>query len=74
MYENKSYDMKTYPKLVLNTLKVMGGPTLFIPYLYPIGDLIQRSFHKGFHVCTDQGNFLRSFLINSELKVNLTKG
>jgi hypothetical protein len=27
MYENKGYDKKTYPKLVLNILKVMGGPT-----------------------------------------------
>jgi len=27
MYENKSYDKKMYPKLVLNKLKVMGGPT-----------------------------------------------
>jgi len=27
-YENKSYDKKTYPKLVSNKLKVMGGPTL----------------------------------------------
>jgi len=40
-------------------------------YLYPNGDVIQRNFHKGFHVCTDQGSFLRSFLINSELGINL---
>jgi len=26
-YENKSSNKKMYPKLVLNTLKVMGGPT-----------------------------------------------
>jgi hypothetical protein len=25
MYENKGYDRKMYPKLVLNKLKVMGG-------------------------------------------------
>ncbi len=28
MYENKNYDKKTYPKLVLNRLKVLGGLTL----------------------------------------------
>jgi hypothetical protein len=32
------------------------------PYLYPIGDLAQESFHKSFHVCID--------LINNELGVN----
>jgi hypothetical protein len=32
MYENKSYDRKTYSKLVLNILKVMGDPTfIYIP-------------------------------------------
>jgi len=41
------------------------------PYLYPIGDINQGSFHKGFHVCINQGkSFLRSFLTSSELKVN----
>jgi hypothetical protein len=28
MYENKGYDNKTYSKLVLNRLKIMGGPAL----------------------------------------------
>jgi hypothetical protein len=27
MYEKKVYDKKTYLKLVLNKLKLMGGPT-----------------------------------------------
>ncbi len=27
MYKNKGYDRKTYPKLMLNRLKVIGGPT-----------------------------------------------
>jgi hypothetical protein len=27
MYGNKGYDKKIYPKLVLNRLKIMGGPT-----------------------------------------------
>jgi hypothetical protein len=34
MYKNKSYDKKTYPKLILNKLKVMGGPT---PIYSPLG-------------------------------------
>jgi hypothetical protein len=32
MYENKGYDKKVKPKLVLNRLKIMGGHTLFIPH------------------------------------------
>jgi hypothetical protein len=39
-------------------------------YLYPIGDLVQGRFHKGFHVCTDQRSFFKSFLINGELIIN----
>jgi hypothetical protein len=31
-YENKSYDKKAYPKLVLNKLKVMEVLPLFIPH------------------------------------------
>jgi hypothetical protein len=27
LYKNKGYDKKMFPKLVLNILKVMGGPT-----------------------------------------------
>ncbi len=34
MYENKAYDKKTYPKLVLNKLKVMRGLT---PIYTPLG-------------------------------------
>ncbi len=34
-YENKGYDKKTYPKLVLNKLKVMGGLPLFILHWGP---------------------------------------
>jgi hypothetical protein len=33
-YENKNYEMKAYKKLVLNKLKVMGGPT---PIYTPLG-------------------------------------
>jgi hypothetical protein len=34
MYGNKNYDKKMYPKLMLNKLKVMGGPT---PIYTPLG-------------------------------------
>jgi hypothetical protein len=34
MYENKGYDKKTCPKLMLNKLKVMGGPS---PIYIPLG-------------------------------------
>jgi hypothetical protein len=51
---------------MLNRLKVMGGPT---PIYTPFGDLAQGSFHRGFHVCIDQGIFLKNFLTDSELKV-----
>jgi hypothetical protein len=33
-YEDKGYDKKMYPKLMLNKLKVMGGPT---PICTPLG-------------------------------------
>jgi hypothetical protein len=65
-YENKGYDMKAYPKLVLSRLKVMR----FYPYLYFIEDLTYRIFHRSFHVCPNQRNFLKSLFTNSELKVN----
>jgi hypothetical protein len=55
MYENKGYDKKNVPKIGVEQIKDNGR---FYPYLYPIRDLAQRSFHKsfhrGFHVCTDQ--------------------
>jgi hypothetical protein len=34
MYENKGYDRKMYPKLMLKKLKVMGGST---PIYTPLG-------------------------------------
>jgi hypothetical protein len=54
-----------------NVEQIEGNGSSY-PYLYPIGDLAQRSFHRG----TDQGNCLRNILINNELKVNynLIKG
>ncbi len=57
-------------KKKIMTRKGTQGNGRSYPYLYPIGDLIQGKFHKGFYVCIDQKNFLRSFLTNSELKIN----
>jgi len=44
-------------------------------YLYPFGDLIQRSFQGGFYVCNEYKKNLKTFLIKSQLRVNwkLTK-
>jgi len=54
---------------MLNKLNIMGGPT---PIYTPFGNLTHKSFHKGFHVCTDQKNFKKNFLTNNELKVTKT--
>jgi len=40
MYENNGYDKKVYPKLVLNKLKVMKGPT---PIYTPLGTWIKEA-------------------------------
>jgi hypothetical protein len=53
----QNYKTKSYFKLMLNKLKVMG----FYLYLYPFGNLAKETFHGGFHVPTDHGNFLKSF-------------
>ncbi len=37
-------DKKTYPKHVLNRLKVIKGPTS----IYPLGDITQRNLHRSF--------------------------
>jgi hypothetical protein len=63
--KTKVMTRKGTKKLVLNILKVMGGLT---PIYTTFGDLVQRSFHRSFHVYTNQGSFLKNFLINSELK------
>jgi hypothetical protein len=42
MYENKNYDKKAYPKLVLNKLKVMGG---FTPIYTPLGTYLKGWTH-----------------------------
>jgi hypothetical protein len=51
-------------------VKQTKGNERSYPYLYPIGDLGQGSIHRGFHVCIDQGSFLKNFLNNNELKLN----
>jgi len=52
-----------------NAPKIKGSGRSY-PYLHPIRDLAQGSFHRCFHVCIDQISLLRSFLINNELRVN----
>jgi hypothetical protein len=49
-YKNKGYDKKIVPKIGVEHIENNGRS---YPYLCPIGDLVQRSFHKGFHVCTN---------------------
>jgi hypothetical protein len=63
---NQGYGEKLYLRLVLNILKVIWSYL----YLYPFGDLVQGSFHEGFHMPTDKKSFLKSFitiLVNYEL-------
>lgn len=45
----RGYGVKSYLRLVLNILKVMG----FYFYLYPFGTLAQRHFYGSFHVPID---------------------
>jgi hypothetical protein len=45
----QSYDKKTYPKLMLNKLKVMGNFT----FIYTYWALTQRSFSKNFKFTCD---------------------
>jgi hypothetical protein len=67
MYETKVITRKCIKTNVEQT-ESNGRPYL---YLHPIGDLVQGSllisFHRGFHVCTEQGSFLKrlfkSFLV-----------
>jgi hypothetical protein len=46
-------------KFVLNRLNVIGGSYI---YLYPFGDLVQKSFHGNFHMPIVQKSFLKTFL------------
>jgi hypothetical protein len=55
----QGYGENLYLKLMLNILKVMGSYF----YLYPFRDLVQRSFHEGFHMPTNKKNFLKNFII-----------
>jgi len=71
MYKTKNMKEQLWhrivPKFSIEQIESNGRS---YPYLYPIGDLAHGGFHKGFHVCTNQGSFLRNFLTNSELKIN----
>jgi len=65
-YSNNVRRQKLWQENVPKTrVEQIKGSGRSYPYLYPIGDLTQGSFHKGFHVCIDQG-----LPTNSELKVN----
>jgi hypothetical protein len=57
----------SYYKLMLNKLQVMRSYF----YLYPFGDLFQRSFYGDFHVFGIQGTFLKSFLKSKWIKNEL---
>jgi hypothetical protein len=69
--ENKGYEKKTYPKLVLNKLKIMGGRT---PIYIPLGTWLKKRLHKGFHVCIDEKKTLRSFLVQKNFHVCIDQG
>jgi hypothetical protein len=45
---------ESVPKIGVERIKSNGRSYL---YLQPIKDLAQGSFHKSFHVCTNQGSF-----------------
>jgi hypothetical protein len=61
IYEKKGYVRESVSKTGVEYIKGNEGS---YPYLYPIRDLVQGSFLKGrsFYMCTNQGNFLKSFL------------
>jgi hypothetical protein len=71
IYFNNIWKQKLWheniPKIVVEQTKSNGRS---YAYLYPIGDLVQENFHRGFHVCTNQISFLIIFLNNNELIVN----
>ncbi len=51
--------IKKIPKINIEQTEGSGRS---YPYLYPIWDLAQGSFHKIFHVCTNQGSFHKGFM------------
>jgi len=56
-------------KIGVVNIEKMRGFILFIPF----GDLVQRSFQKGFYVCIELKNFLRTFLTKLRVNCELTK-
>jgi hypothetical protein len=57
----------SYPKLMLNKLKVMRSYL----YLYLFGDLFQKKFYENFHMFVIQGTFLSSLLKSKWIKNEL---
>jgi hypothetical protein len=54
-YSNNIWKWKLWQKNVPKTnVEQTKGNERSYPYLYPIGDLVQGSFHRGFHVCIDK--------------------
>ncbi len=64
-YENKGYDKKMYSKLMLNRLKVMGGPTLIYT---PLGTKLKEASIK-VSMCAPTKEASNSFLTNNEVKI-----
>jgi hypothetical protein len=55
---------KIMPKINVEQTKRNEGSYF---YLYPFGDLVQKSLQGGFYVCIKQGSFLKTFLIRNQL-------
>jgi len=72
MIQSKLYSDNIWRKkvIIITSVKQIESNGMPYPYLYIIGDLVWGSFHKGFHVCIDQGSFFKNFPTNSELKIN----
>ncbi len=54
----QGYDARSYFKLVLNKLKVMGRYFC----LHSFGDLAQKSFHGSLHMPIIEATFLKTLL------------
>jgi hypothetical protein len=65
----KKLRCKIMPKT--STEQIEGNEGSYF-YLYPYEDLSQRSFQRGFYVCIEYKNFLRTFLIKSHYELNET--
>jgi hypothetical protein len=61
-WSEQCYGARLYLRLLLSKLKTMGS---YI-YLYLFGDSTQKIIHRGFHMCTTQGTFLKYKWITNE--------